>query len=168
MENNVLKIVLWGMTVGRLYWNKEHRRSYFTYDRDFLTKGLDIAPLTASINSPLSQRGLPHAGNTDKLYAGLPEFIADSLPDHWGDTIFRQWASAHNIPMRQLTPVDRLAFIGKRSMGALEFEPAYENDNKPFAVDLESLYQLAGHQRENGRDTFRTSKIACRIRSLYH
>ena len=139
MENNVLKIVLWGMTVGRLYWNKEHRRSYFTYDRDFLTKGLDIAPLTASINSPLSQRGLPHAGNTDKLYAGLPEFIADSLPDHWGDTIFRQWASAHNIPMRQLTPVDRLAFIGKRSMGALEFEPAYENDNKPFAVDLESL-----------------------------
>ena len=76
MENNVLKIVLWGMTVGRLYWNKEHRRSYFTYDRDFLTKGLDIAPLTASINSPLSQRGLPHAGNTDKLYAGLPEFIA--------------------------------------------------------------------------------------------
>lgn len=77
MENNVLKVTLWGMTVGRLYWNKERGRAYFTYDQDFLTKGLDIAPLTASINSPLSQRGMPHAGNTDKLYAGLPEFIAD-------------------------------------------------------------------------------------------
>ena len=167
MENNVLKIVLWGMTVGRLYWNKEHRRAYFTYDRDFLTKGLDIAPLTASINSPLSQRGLPHAGNTDKLYAGLPEFIADSLPDHWGDTIFRQWASAHNIPMRQLTPVDRLAFIGKRSMGALEFEPAYENDNKPFAVDLESLYQLAGQLFSERQEISLSADNPLHIENLY-
>ena len=167
MENNVLKVMLWGMTVGRLYWNTERRRAYFTYDQAFLTKELDIAPLTASINSPLSQRGLPHAGNTDKLYAGLPEFIADSLPDRWGDTIFRQWAVAHNIPMRHLTPVDRLAFIGKRSMGALEFEPAYESDNQPFAVDLESLYQLAGQLFSERQEISLSADNPLHIENLY-
>lgn len=167
MENNILKVILWGMTVGRLYWNKERGRAYFTYDQDFLTKDLDIAPLTASINSPLSQRGLPHTGNTDRLYAGLPEFIADSLPDHWGDTIFRQWAASHNIPLRHLTPVDRLAFIGKRSMGALEFEPAYESDNKPFAVDLESLYQLAGQLFSERQEINLTADTPLHIENLY-
>ena len=72
MENNVLKVMIWGMEAGRLYWNKERRKAFFTYSNDFLQKGLDIAPLTASIYSPLSQRGMAHSGNTDKLYAGLP------------------------------------------------------------------------------------------------
>ncbi len=143
MEDNVLKVMIWGIEAGRLYWNKERRKAFFTFANDFLQKGWDIAPLTASIHSPLSQRGLAHAGNTDKLYAGLPEFIADSLPDSWGNDVFRQWAASHKIPMRHLTSVDRLAFIGKRSMGALEFEPAYEPDNEAFSVDLQSLYQLA-------------------------
>ena len=143
MEDNVLKVMIWGMEAGRLYWNKERKRAFFTYNQEFLSKGLDIAPLTASIYAPLSQRGLGHAGNTDKLYAGLPEFIADSLPDHWGNTVFNQWAATHHIPMRHLTAVDRLAFIGKRSMGALEFEPAYAPDSDSFSVNLQSLYQLA-------------------------
>lgn len=167
MENNILNVMLWGMRVGRLYWSNERGRSYFTYDQDFLTKNLDIAPLTASINSPLSQRGLPHTGNTDRLYAGLPEFIADSLPDHWGDTIFKQWAASHNIPMRYLTPVDRLAFIGKRSMGALEFEPAYESDNKPFAVDLESLYQVAGQLFSERQEVSLSADTPLHIENLY-
>lgn len=50
MENNVLKIVLWGMTVGRLYWNKEHRRAYFTYDRNLSWQAMWT---TTSRTSPL-------------------------------------------------------------------------------------------------------------------
>lgn len=158
--------MIWGQEVGRLYWHKEKRRAFFTYSQEFLSKGIDIAPLTASIFSPLSQRGLNHIGNTDKMYSGLPEFIADSLPDRWGDTIFRQWAEAHHIPMRQLTPVDRLAYIGKRSMGALEFEPAYEKDHD-FAVDLESLYQLAGEIFNERQEMCLSPDFPLHIESLY-
>lgn len=166
MENNVLRVIIWGMEVGQLYWHEKQRRAYFTYSQDFLSKGLDIAPLTASIYSPISQRGLNHAGNTDKMYCGLPEFIADSLPDHWGDTIFRQWAEAHHIPMRHLTPVNRLAYIGKRSMGALEFEPAYEKDHD-FAVNLESLYQLAGEIFNERQEMRLSPDFPLHIESLY-
>lgn len=166
MENNVLRVMIWGLEVGRLYWHKEKRRAYFTYSQDFLSKGLDIAPLTASVYSPISQRGFNHIGNTDKMYSGLPEFIADSLPDRWGDTIFRRWAEAHHIPMHHLTPVDRLAYIGRRSMGALEFEPAYEKD-QDFAINLESLYQLAGEIFNERQEMCLSPDFPLHIESLY-
>ncbi len=167
MENNVLKVMLWGMETGRLYWNNGHRKAYFTYSKDFLQKGLDLAPLTLPINSPFCQRGLGYGGNTDKLYAGLPEFIADSLPDHWGNTVFTRWAASRHIPMHHLNAVDRLAFIGKRSMGALEFEPAYEQDNEAFSLDLLSLYHLAEQlfsQRQEANISF---NIPLHIEGLY-
>ena len=167
MENNVLKVMIWGMEAGRLYWNKERRKAFFTYSNDFLQKGLDIAPLTASIYSPLSQRGMAHSGNTDKLYAGLPEFIADSLPDRWGNDVFRQWATARQIPIRHLTAVDRLAFIGKRSMGALEFEPAYEQDNETFSVDLQSLYHLAQQIFTERQNVCLSQNIPLHLEGLY-
>ena len=167
MEGNILKVMIWGMEAGRLYWNKERRKAYFSYTKDFLQKGLDLAPLTLPIHSPLCQRGLGYGGNTDKLYAGLPEFIADSLPDHWGNTVFAQWAASRHIPMRHLTAVDRLAFIGKRSMGALEFEPAYEQDNEAYSLDLQSLYYLAEHLFTQRQDTSITQDIPLHIEGLY-
>ena len=159
--------MIWGIEAGRLYWNEERRKAFFTYTDDFLLKGLDIAPLTASIYSPVSQRHMAHGGNTDKLYAGLPEFIADSLPDRWGNDVFRQWAAARHIPMRRLTAVDRLAFIGKRSMGALEFEPAYEQDNEAFSIDLQSLYQLAQQIFMERQESNISQNIPLQLEGLY-
>ncbi|MDY3284721.1 MAG: HipA N-terminal domain-containing protein [Prevotella sp.] len=54
----------------------------------------------------------------EKPYYGLPEFIADSLPDHCGNVVFQKWLEANNLHTRQINVVDRLSFIGKRAMGA--------------------------------------------------
>lgn len=146
MENNILSVMLWGMEVGRLYWDARLRCAVFAYNKEFVDKGLDVAPLTASIHNVRSQRGMPYWRNKEKLYAGLPEFIADSLPDHWGNTVFDQWAVQQGIPRSTLTPVDRLSYIGKRSMGALEFMPAYIKKDDAFSVKLSELYKFAGRQ----------------------
>lgn len=146
MENNIVSVKLWGMEVGQLYWDAKLRCAVFTYTMDFVNKGLDIAPLTASIHSVRSRKGMPYQGNKEKLYAGLPEFIADSLPDHWGNTVFDKWAAQQKIPRSTLTPVDRLSYMGKRSMGALEFEPAYVKGDDAFPVKLSALYQFAEQQ----------------------
>ena len=45
-------------------------------------------------------------------------------PDRWGNKVFEQWAAQNHIPLRQLSPVDKLSLIGKRGMGALEYAPA--------------------------------------------
>ena len=69
----------------------------FYFDRDFLGSGYDIAPLRASIHSVSVRNGLPVYGDDGKLFGGLPSFIADSLPDHWGNKVFNEWAKIYHI-----------------------------------------------------------------------
>jgi serine/threonine-protein kinase HipA len=83
-------------------------------------------------------------GDKDKLYLGLPPLLADSLPDHWGNSIFKAWLRDNGIRSSDVTPVDLLSFIGKRTMGALEFEPAYDfGSEEAFDVDVIKLYDFA-------------------------
>lgn len=118
METNVVKVKLWGMDVGYLSWDNAARLAVFEYEPLFLEQGLDIAPLTMSIHSPRSRKQIPWTGDTDKLYQGLPPMIADSLPDKWGNSLFKAWLRDNHISTKKATPVDHLSFIGSRAMGA--------------------------------------------------
>ena len=141
-----LDVFLWNQKVGSLVTDKEkyNEKVCFYYDVEFLKKGLDIAPLRASINSQSVKSGLPVYADNDKLFGGLPSFIADSLPDHWGNKVFNEWAKLHNISTRNLSALDRLAYIGRRGMGALEFLPPMAEDmEQPFKVEISDLYRLA-------------------------
>ncbi len=153
METNVVMVKLWGMPVGYLSWDKKSEVAFFEYDPEFLDKGLDIAPLTMSVNSPRSKKQIPWTGDKDKLYLGLPPMIADSLPDKWGHSLYKAWLRDHNIPAKKVSPVDHLSFIGSRAMGALEYEPAQKlGDDSVFLVDVEHLYEFA-KQVLNDRET---------------
>lgn len=144
METNVVKVKLWGMDVGYLSWDKKERTAVFEYELSFLDRGLDIAPLTMSIDSPRSRRQIPWIGNKDKLYQGLPPMIADSLPDKWGNSLFKAWLRDNHISTKQTNPVDHLSFIGSRAMGALEYEPAQKLGNdSSFSIDVQRLYEFA-------------------------
>lgn len=144
METNVVKVKLWGKDVGYLSWDKKAGVAIFEYEPSFLELGLNIAPLTMSIDSPRSQKQLPWTGDKDKLYQGLPPMIADSLPDKWGNSLFKAWLRNNNIPAKRTNPVDHLSFIGTRAMGALEYEPAQKlGDSSVFSVDVQRLYEFA-------------------------
>lgn len=141
-----LDVFLWGRKVGSLmaYEEKYTEKICFYFDRDFLGSGYDLAPLRASIHSASVRNGLPVYAEEEKLFGGLPSFIADSLPDHWGNRVFNEWAKAHRISTRQLSALDRLAYIGRRGMGALEFmPPAAKEMEQPFKVEIDGLYRLA-------------------------
>ena len=144
MDTNTVKVTLWGMDVGYLSWDKKARVAVFEYEPSFLGRGLDIAPLTMSINSARSQNLLPWIGDSDKLYQGLPPVIADSLPDKWGNSLFKAWLRDNKIQANRTSPVDHLSFIGSRAVGALEYEPAKKlGDDSAFAVDVQRLYDFA-------------------------
>ncbi len=153
METNVVMVKLWGMPVGYLSWDKKVDLAVFEYEPEFLDKGLDIAPLTMSINSPRSKKHIPWTGDKDKVYHGLPPMIADSLPDKWGHSLFNAWLRDNHISTKKVSPVDHLSFIGSRAMGALEYEPAQKlGDDSVFSVDIEHLYAFA-KQVLNERET---------------
>lgn len=141
MQNNIVKVVIWGKEVGSLFWDERRKRSVFSYHPDFVKDGWDIAPLSASIRNPrnkLPLYGMPK----DEIYSGLPAFVADSLPGRWGNAVFNAWAAENHIRASEITAVDKLSFIGKRGMGALEFEPAHEFD-KERNFQLAELYAKA-------------------------
>ena len=144
MKDNIIEVRLWGKTVGLLSWNDKQNRSIFQFDKDFPQYGLDISPIAAPLESAYVQKGFPLSGNKEKLYSGLPEFIADSLPDHWGNVVFQKWMEANHLDSGQINAVDRLSFIGKRAMGAIEFHPAQVEDDASVDIKLSSLYGLAG------------------------
>lgn len=154
-----LYVNLWGKTVGVLIASKEgyKNRVCFYFEPDFLKLGLDVAPLRASIASVGVQKGLPVYPDCEKIFGGLPSFIADSLPDFWGNKVFSEWAKVNGIKQRNLTALDRLAYIGSRGMGALEFVPVMTDEfEKPFKVEIAMLSDLAQRVMTEAK-SFRTS-----------
>jgi serine/threonine-protein kinase HipA len=133
--------MLWGKEMGRLSWNESRKLAYFNFNPDFLRGNLDVTPLVAPIRNPMSTRAI--FGETERIYQKLPSFIADSLPDAWGNQLFEQWRKQNHISAHNVTPLEKLAFIGKRGMGALEFIP--EIDRGPIAenIHIKALADLA-------------------------
>lgn len=150
MTTKILKVMLWGKEVGRLSMDFRRGMPYFEYNRDWVENGLDVSPLNASIKRPQNLR--PIFGASEKIYQKLPPFIADSLPDSWGNELFEQWRQQQKIMVGDITPLDKLAFIGKRAMGALEFEPETYKFSSVENLNLNSLIALAKRvytEREN-------------------
>ena len=88
----------------------------------------------------------------NKIYRKLPPFLADSLPDAWGNQVFECWRIQNGIKNQEITPLDILSFIGKRGMGALEFEPASSGLKESEQLNLKALTDLAQRiyaEREN-------------------
>ena len=147
-----LKIFLWGQEIGRLAWHENRHTTYFMYNPEFLDGILDVAPLAASIHNSASRRAI--FGESERIYQKLPSFIADSLPDAWGNTLFEQWRKDNNLSDRNVTSLEKLAFIGRRGMGAFEFVPEIDRGPMTDKIDIKALVDLADKivtERENVR-----------------
>jgi serine/threonine-protein kinase HipA len=77
-------------------------------------------------------------------FKGLPGLLADSLPDKFGNAVIDAWLASQGRTAESFHPVERLCYIGRRGMGALEFEPAtLEAPNSERVVQVASLVDLA-------------------------
>jgi serine/threonine-protein kinase HipA len=154
---DTLNVFLWGRKVGTLI-SAKGAKSYqntilFYFDSSYTQDGYDIAPLTAPIKGLVAQKGLPFFPEKNKVFNDLPSFISDSLPDHWGNKVFNEWAQRHHIPVRKLSSLDRLSYIGRRGMGALEFQPTTSKDMETAVkLDFASLNDMAEKSFEAAKD----------------
>lgn len=165
-----LDVILWDKKVGTLVSSKKGYKDQivFYYDSTFVRSGYDIAPLRASIKGVAALRSLPIYPEEEKIFGGLPSFIADSLPDHWGNVVFSEWAKVNNIKKKNLSALDRLAYIGRRGMGALEFVPPMaEAMETPFKVEITKLAALAQTALEEAKGFHATFSPTLAIESLF-
>lgn len=136
-----VKVILWGEEIGRLISDSASQTSYFYFNdklSDTARKAFPIGFAPAMFHSRI-----PVPGEARPPFNGVPPFISDSLPDAWGNELFEQWRMANRISSRQVTACDKLAFIGTRGMGALEFRPEENLGLKDTALDVGSLARVA-------------------------
>lgn len=139
-KTNSLTVFLWGKEIGRLSFNG--RQYYFFFSKEYFDLPYDLTPLISPKQSPEAHSCI--LGNTDdKIYHGLPPFIADSLPDAWGNAVFDRWFADEGLREADKDNIARLSFIGRRAMGALEFVPEMPLGQDSGRVDLEALYAEA-------------------------
>jgi serine/threonine-protein kinase HipA len=116
--------------VGRLAWQRG--RSYFEYAPSFLERGRSISPLKLPLE-PRVFMGEPEP------FEGLHGVFNDSLPDGWGRLLLDRTLARRGILPSALSPLDRLAYVGSRGLGALRYRPEHEQERSRLAVDLDAL-----------------------------
>ena len=77
-------------------------------------------------------------------FKGLPGLLADSLPDKFGNALIDAWLAGQGRTPDSFNPVERLCYIGKRGMGALEFLPTIKGSpTTSRVVEVEELVKLS-------------------------
>ncbi len=131
---------LWGQEVGAVAWNPQRATASFQYAAPFVARGLPIAPVMMPLDANRIY-SFPELGRD--AFRGLPGMLADSLPDRWGTEVFNRWLATQGRPRDSYTPVERLLYVGKRGMGALEYHPARRGLGRSEVVTANELADLA-------------------------
>ena len=121
------------LEVGELVLSNQ--KIYFRYKIDFLKTGLNLSP----IKLPFSEQIV---NAEPQPFEGLFGVFNDSLPDGWGRLLLDRTLSSKGIDIVGITPLDRLAYVGSRGIGALVYKPEIKPE-KPTDLVLE-LDILAG------------------------
>jgi len=145
----VIKINIWGHMLGALGWDSQRNHGVLEFSEDFVSLGLNLAPLTMPLED--LQRGqrifaFPELSTT--TFEGLPGMLAEALPDAFGNAVLRGWLRSQNRDPLSLTPLEKLSYIGKRAMGALEFEPAIHTPDPGEMIEVERLLDLTNQVLE--------------------
>ena len=114
------EVRLWGEVVGAVSLADGATVAEFEFDGEFVKQGLEVAPLTM----PLSPRVHRFPALRAETFHGLPGLLADSLPDRFGNALIDAWLARQGRLPESFSAVERLCYVGRRGMGALEFQPA--------------------------------------------
>lgn len=118
---DVAKVNMFGHPLGIFRWDDRYGVAQFEYDRSFVGCGLEPSPLMMPVREGVVYS---FAGLNRETFMGLPGLLADSLPDSYGRALFDRWLALTGRTCGN--SIEILCFLGKRCMGALEFEPAMD------------------------------------------
>jgi serine/threonine-protein kinase HipA len=125
-----------GRIVGQLA--ETGGRLFFEYDAEFLRRPLWLSPFKLPPEPGLRE-------HTDRAFGPIFGLFADSLPDGWGLLLMDRAFRKAGLEPSRISILDRLAYLGADTMGALVYEPALIRE-PAAALDLD-LRQLAAASR---------------------
>jgi serine/threonine-protein kinase HipA len=129
------------MHIGSVALDPSYGYYVFAYTPACAAKGVEPAPLHMPVANaePYLFTDLPEA-----TYKRLPAMLSDALPDDFGNALINRYMADQGIAAQDVTPLDRLAYMGTRAMGALTFKPSRGPTRyKPTAIELSTLVEQA-------------------------
>lgn len=104
----------------------------FQYDERWIEGGFSISPLTLPLDGKVRVSSSPH-------FDGLYGVFRDSLPDGWGEALMRRFLRTQGVEYDRLSPLERLALVGRNGLGGLSYRPSRSSGDDGDACDLDDL-----------------------------
>lgn len=138
--SKAVEVRLWGRTIGYLgYSDGQTEFATFEFDDSIMNTNIEISPLKMKN----SQKYYQFDGLSTRSFKGLPGVIADSLPDKFGNQLIDAFMAQKGIKEDAITAIDRLMYVGTRSMGALEYHPSEKIEEFDGILDIGLLSELS-------------------------
>jgi serine/threonine-protein kinase HipA len=160
---DVVEVKCWGTRVGAIALDERSGFYAFEYERSWMDTGIELAPTTMPTRAAARTFIFPTL--PPSTFHRLPSLVADSLPDDFGNALTTAYLANEGVATGQITALDRLAYLGTRGVGALEFHPLRgPRTRKSTAIELSELV-LAARSALSGR-TLQENEITDAIAHL--
>lgn len=129
---------IYGKRIGTMI---EHQGViYFEYDKKFKLEGLEISPIKLHTSKTKDAYTNPDHIN---LYKGIAGVFFDSLPDKHGMPFIDRYFEKQGLKPFEVTLLHKLAFIGDRGMGAIEYVPKEDATavTSDIAINAKEAYE---------------------------
>ena len=149
-KNNIIDLTCFGLDIGKIGYDENEKKSFFQYNLTFLKSGLyqNLFPLIFKRIESV-QVFNQFEGES---FRGLPPMIADSLPDVFGNIIFKTWLESSKKDFKKISVLEQLAYVSNRGMGALEYKPS-KKIAKGTSIDIDEISQVLKEVLANKKDT---------------
>jgi serine/threonine-protein kinase HipA len=137
---DLVEVHLWETHIGSVALDPQYGFYVFNYTPEFASSGIEPSPL----HMPASEDSYIFTDLPEATYKRLPAMLSDALPDDFGNALINRYMADQGIEARDVTALDRLAYMSNRAMGALTFKPSRgPAPHKPTAIQLNSLVEQA-------------------------
>ena len=150
-------VKIWNSRIGAIAWDDSTGIGSFEFEPSFIKNNWDLSPLKMPLAEAAGRIFSFAELKNNTSFKGLPGMLADVLPDKYGNALINTWLSRRGRPTGSMNPVETLCFIGKRGMGALEFEPPEpKTTSSATKIEVGDLVKVA-NDILTGRKNFSTS-----------
>lgn len=132
------RITIWDKVVGYIAWDEQNNSAIFESESEYIDSAINISPILHPDKSQML-----YGNNFHENFKGMIPVFNDSLPDSFGNIVFKEWLEQMNIDQTDMNPVERLLYVGKRGIGALEYYKGKEMPGISQNLDLEELARVS-------------------------
>ena len=144
----IIEVKLYNETIGSVEWNDSRGCSTFQYSKEGFIRNIEPSPVLMPVQEGIFETNRDHVN-----FHHLPYLLSDSMPDDFGHVMMKEWLRQKKLTIEDINPVDRLSYVGKRGMGALEYEPANYKQTGNSEILVSELYEVAKKVLENKENT---------------